>query len=64
MILRVELSDQLTNRLVSMSIHHGAKSHVTRMALELYLTLRETGVLDGTEQAEQLRLIAEKMRQL
>jgi predicted transcriptional regulator len=64
MILRVELSDQLTNRLDNMSIHHGAKSHITRMALELYLTLREKGVLDGTEQAEQLRLIAEKMRQL
>lgn len=59
--LRVEISDPTDERLNKFRNHAGAKSYIVRAALELYLTLREKGILNGTEKVEELSSIGKEM---
>lgn len=52
--LRIEVSTQLSDRINARRSFYGSKSHIVRCALELYLTLAEGGVFNGTERVEDI----------
>jgi hypothetical protein len=59
--LRIQITDDLHDRIEDHSTCFGSKSYLIRAGLEVYFTLRQKGVLNGTERLESIPGLIDQM---